>query len=135
MQSTCPHSFLPPLQVGLSVTLRHKYGHRNLMDMVNKFGFFSSYTEATKYRQSSATTQGVDISSDITDVFVQYEADNIDHANKTLDGNDTIHVMDQMATFTPGIKAVWKVPMQCKGEHGRPKEDWPCQTLSTEEPK
>ena len=128
MQSTCPHSFLPPLQVGLSVTLAHKYGHRNLVDKVNKFEFCN-------HTRCSATKQGVDISSDITDVFLQYQADNIDHANKTLDGNDTIHVMDQMATFTPGIKAVWKVPMQCKGEHGRPKEDWPCQTLSTEEPK
>ena len=44
MQFTCPRSFLPSLQVGLSVILEHKYGHRDLVDMINKLGFCSSYT-------------------------------------------------------------------------------------------
>ena len=39
-----------------------------------------------------------------------YQADNVDHASKTMDGNDTVHVMGQMATFTPGIKTARKVP-------------------------
>ena len=30
LQSTCLHSFLPPLQVSLSVTLEHEYGHHGL---------------------------------------------------------------------------------------------------------
>jgi hypothetical protein len=93
MHSTCPHSFLPPLQVGLSVTLEHKYGHHDLVDMVGKFGFCSSYTEASKYRKNAATTQGVDIINEIADTFVQYQADNVDHDSKTLDGYGTIHVM------------------------------------------
>jgi len=110
MQSTCPRSFLPPLQIGLSVTLEHKYSHRDLVDMINKFGFCSSYTEASKYRRSAAATLGVDLIDDIGDSFVQYQADNIDHASKTLDGYGTVHVMGQMATFTPGIAAARKVP-------------------------
>jgi hypothetical protein len=110
MQSTCPRSFLPPLQVGLSVTLEHKYGHRDLVDMISSFGFCSSYTEASKYRRSAATTQGVDVINEITDTFVQYQADNVDHASKTLDGYGTIHVMGQMATFTPAIKVTRTVP-------------------------
>ena len=61
MQSMCPRSFLPPLQLGLSVTLEHKYGHRDLVDMINKLGFCSSYTEASKYRRSAAATLGVDV--------------------------------------------------------------------------
>ena len=48
MQLTCPRSFLSPLQVGLSVTLEHKYGHRELVDMMSKLGFCSSYSEANK---------------------------------------------------------------------------------------
>ena len=110
MQSTCPRSFLPPLQVGLSVTLEHKYGHRDLVDMIGKFGFCSSYTEATKYRKNAAATQGVDIINDIANTFGQYQADNVDHASKTLDGYGSIHVMGQMATFTPAINATRRVP-------------------------
>ena len=41
MQSTCPWSFLSPLQVGFSVTLEHKYGHCDLVDIINKLGFCS----------------------------------------------------------------------------------------------
>lgn len=110
MQSTCPRSFLPPLQVGLSVTLEHKYGHRDLVDMISKFGFCSSYTEAQKYRQNAAQAQGVDIIHDIGDAFGQYQADNVDHASRTLDGNDAVHVMGMMATFTPAIKVQRKIP-------------------------
>ena len=103
MQSTCPRSFLQPLQVGLSVTLEHKYGHKDLIDMLHKFGFCSSYTEATKYRKSTAATTGVDVIDDVGEAFVQYQADNIDHASCTLDGYGSVHVMGQMATFTPAI--------------------------------
>ena len=110
MQATCPRSFLPPLQVGLSVMLEHRYGHRDLVDMISKLGFCSSYTEASKYRKNAATTQGNDVIDEVSNTFVQYQADNIDHATNTLDGYGTIHVMGQMATFTPGIKVTRRVP-------------------------
>ena len=87
MQSTCPRSFLPPLQIGLSVSLEHRYEHRDIVDMIGRFGFCSSYTEACKYRKNAATTQGVDLVNEIGDSFAQYQADNVDHASKTLDGN------------------------------------------------
>ncbi len=56
VQSTCPHSFLTPLQIGLSVILEHNYGHQDLVDVISKFGFCSSYTEASIYRSNTAMT-------------------------------------------------------------------------------
>ena len=110
MQSMCPRSFLPPLQVGLSVTLEHKYGHRDLVDMINKLGFCSSYSEANKYRTNAAAVQGVDLPEEVTRSFLQYQADNVDHACKTLDGHGSVHVMGQMATFTPAIRSIRQIP-------------------------
>lgn len=110
MQSTCPRSFLPPLQVGLSVTLEHKYGHRDLVDMISNLGFCSSYSEANKYRTNAAAVQGVDLPEEATNSFLQYQADNVDHASRTLDGHGSVHVMGQMATFTPGIKSTRQIP-------------------------
>ncbi|MPC95446.1 hypothetical protein E2C01_090658 [Portunus trituberculatus] len=73
MQSTCPRSFLPPLQVGLSVALEHKYGHRDLVDMINKIGFCSSYTEVNKYRSNAAIVQGDKLPEQVAHSFLQYQ--------------------------------------------------------------
>ena len=113
MQSTCPHSFLLPLQVCLTVTLEHKYGHRDLVDMINKLGFCSSYTEANKYRSNAAAVQEVDLPEEVAGSFVQYQADNVDHASRTLDGYGSIHVMGQMVTFTPAVQSIRRIP-RCK---------------------
>lgn len=110
MQSTCPRSFLPPLQVGLSVALEHKYGHRDLVDMINKLGFCSSYTEANKYRSNAAVVQGDNLPEQVAHSFLQYQADNVDHASRTLDGHGSIHVMGQMATLTPAIQSTRRIP-------------------------
>ena len=110
MQTTCPRSFLPPLQVGLSVTLEHKYGHRDLVDMTNKLGFCSSYAEANKYRSNASVVQGVDLPEDVASSFLQYQADNVDHVYRTLDGHGSIHVMGQMGTFTPAIQCTRRIP-------------------------
>ena len=96
--------------VGLNVNLEHKYGHKDLIDMLHKFGFCSSYAEATKYRKSTAATTGVDVIDDVGEAFVQYQADNIDHASCTLDGYGSVHVMGQMATFTPAISTSHSIP-------------------------
>ena len=104
MQSTCSHAFLSPLQIGLSVTLEHRYGHRELVDLINKLGFCSSYCEASIYRRSAAATHGVDMISEAADTFCQYMADIIDHDSRTIDGSGTIHIMGQMVTFTSAVK-------------------------------
>ena len=92
-QSTFPRSFLPPLQLKLSVPLEHMYGHRDLVEKLNKFGFSSSYKEANNYRKNAASVQGVDAISNIEGTFIQYMADNIYHASTALDGYGAVHIM------------------------------------------
>ena len=105
MQSTCPRSFVVALQLGLGVVLDHKYGHRDLVDMVNRLGFCSSYTETCMFRQSAAASQSVDVDlANLVGTFIQYQADNVDHSTKTLGGHGSVPVMGQMATFTPARK-------------------------------
>ena len=60
MNATCPRRF-SPLQVGLSVTLDHKYGHRDLIDLLSGLGFCSSYSEATLYKKNASVTQGINL--------------------------------------------------------------------------
>ena len=75
IQSTCPRSFLPPLQVAqVLVALEHKYGHCELMDMLNKLYNSSSYSEANKYRAIATVVQGIDLSEEVTRSFLQYQA-------------------------------------------------------------
>lgn len=78
---------------------------------INKLGLCSSYTEASICRRNAALTQGDDMTGAITDNFVQFQADNVDHATKTLDGHGPIHVMGQMTpTFATAIKVTRTVP-------------------------
>ena len=95
MQSRSPRSFLSHPQVGLSVTLEHKSA-----DMVSNLDFCSSYSEANKYR--ATVFQVIDLLEEVTKSLLQYKADNIDHASMILDGYGSIHVMGQIAKFTPG---------------------------------
>lgn len=64
---------------------------------------------ASNYRQNAATTHGFDVIDEFADTFVQYQADNVDHVSRTLDGSGTIHVMGQMGTFTPALKVTRRV--------------------------
>lgn len=72
MQSMCPRSFLPPLQVDMSVTLEHKFGNRDLADTISKTGFCSSDSKGNKYRTNAAAVQGVDLPEEVTKSFLQY---------------------------------------------------------------
>ena len=103
MSATCPRGFLSPLQVGMSVTLDHKYGHRDLIDLLFSFGFCSSYTESGLYKKNAAVAQGAHIDKLTTDSLLHLIADNVDHNAKTLDGEDVIHMMGQMGAITPAI--------------------------------
>ncbi|KAG1667334.1 SCAN domain-containing protein 3 [Nymphon striatum] len=101
MSATCPRAFLSPLQVGLCITLDQKYGHRDLIDLLFKFGFCSSYAESGMFKRNAAVTQGVDVGELTTNALLHLIADNVDHNAKTLDGEEVIHMMGQMGAVTP----------------------------------
>ena len=80
--------------------------------MINKFGSAHLTHNTSTYRRCAAATRGtcIDVIEDMCDSFVHYQADNMDHASRTLDGHGSVHVMGQMATFTPAIVGTRKVP-------------------------
>ena len=90
MSATCPRGFLSPLQVGLCVTLDHKYGCRDLIDLLSNFGFCASYSEATLYKKNAAEAQGVSIDELAKNALLHLIADNVDHNANTLDGKNVI---------------------------------------------
>ena len=101
--SAWPRSFLPPLQVGqVLVALEHKYGYCELMDMLNKLYNCSSYSEANKYRTNATVVQGIDLPEEVTRSFLQYQADNVDHASRTIDGYSSVDIVGQ----TPAMKII-----------------------------
>ena len=82
MSATYPRRFLSPLQVGLSVTLDHKYGHRDLIDLLYRLGFCSSYSESTMDKKNAAMALGVDVSEIPENAIIHLIADNVDHDAK-----------------------------------------------------
>ena len=110
MSATCPRRFLSPLQVGLSVTLDHKYGHRDLIDLLHNLGFCSSYSESTVYKKNAAMAQGVDVSEIPENAILHLMADNVDHNAKPLDGENVIHMMGQRVPITPATPSMKKIP-------------------------
>jgi len=103
MSATCPRGFLSPLQVGLCVTLDHKYGRRDLIDLLSKFGFCASYSEATLYKKNAAIAQGVGVEEVAENAVLHLIADNVDHNANTLNGENVIHMMGQMGAVTPAV--------------------------------
>lgn len=110
MSATCPRGFLNPLQVGLSVTLDTKYGHRDLIDLLYSFGFCSSYSECSLYKKNASVVQGVDRGAVPAESLLHLIADNVDHNAKTLDGEHVVHMMGQMGAVTPAIANSTSIP-------------------------
>ena len=81
MQATRPRVLIAPLQIGLAVQLHH-FVSRFLIDSLHAQGFCSSYREATQYERNVAVHHGTEIPN-ISDEFVQYIADNVDHNVRT----------------------------------------------------
>ena len=60
MQAARPRAILQPQQLGLALQVHRQFGTQFLVDVLNKFGFCSSYIEVQKYERSAAFHQGTD---------------------------------------------------------------------------
>ncbi|CAG2207340.1 unnamed protein product [Mytilus edulis] len=110
MQASRPRALITPLQLGLGVQVHHNFASRFLVSTLNSLGFCSSYYEVQKFESSAAAVQGVDLPGDISNSFVQFVADNVDHNTRTIDGLNTFHGMGIIAGITPGTKRTQPIP-------------------------
>ncbi|XP_063399578.1 uncharacterized protein LOC134684250 [Mytilus trossulus] len=110
MQASRPRALITPLQLGLEVQVHHNFASRFLVSTLNSLGFCSSYYEVQKFESSAAAVQGVDLPGDISNSFVQFVADNVDHNTRTIDGLNTFHGMGIIAGITPVTKRTQPIP-------------------------
>ena len=61
MQAARPRATPPPLQLRLALQVHRQFGTKFFVEVLNKFGFCSSYSEVQKYERSAAFHQGTDI--------------------------------------------------------------------------
>ena len=68
-----------------------------------------SYQEVGAYERSAAVTHGVNIET-MSNEFVQFVADNVDHNICTIDGLHTFHGLGIIATVTPKLQRNQVIP-------------------------
>ncbi|CAC5381294.1 unnamed protein product [Mytilus coruscus] len=88
--------------LGLGIQLHHNFASRFLVSTIHSLGFCTSYSEIQRFESSAAISQGIDLPGDVSNSFIQFVADNVDHNIRTLDGNDTFHGMGLIAGITSG---------------------------------
>ena len=110
MQAVRPRVLLAPLHLGLGIQMHHHFGSKFLIDSLRAHGFCSSYATVLQYERKAAVAQGTDLPGHISDQFIQYVADNVDHNTRPLDGKGTFHGRGIIATITPGGRISKLVP-------------------------
>lgn len=71
------------------------------MDILSSLGFAASYSNTIQYEISAVYHPQPRILSSESGAFVQYVGDNADINIRTLDGNNTLHVMGMIMIATP----------------------------------
>ena len=89
---------MSPLQLGLAVTLYHRYGSKDLINILSTLGFCASYSHVQLFQASALTFQGEPV---LEKCFSQFVFDNADHNVCTLDGFNTFHYMGGIQVVIP----------------------------------
>lgn len=98
-----PRTLVSPLQIRLGVQLHHSFA--SLVSTIKNLGFCSSYSERQRFESNAAVSQGLNIPGDLSQSFIQYVADNVDHNLRTLDGNNTFHGLCIICGISPSTNA------------------------------
>lgn len=61
VQAARPRAIRAPLQLGIAIQLHHQYSSAFLIDILNRFGFCSSYNEVIKFEKNAAITSKADL--------------------------------------------------------------------------
>ena len=88
-----------PILFTLPVELDHVLGSQCLTNHLNKLGFYESYDELLKFKQTVVTNESIDELLQNDEGFATFIADNIDHNIATLDGRGTFHGMGVIAVI------------------------------------
>ncbi|KYM94341.1 hypothetical protein ALC62_15043 [Cyphomyrmex costatus] len=93
-----PKKMISPLQLGLAVTLYHRYGSKDLIDILSSLGLCASYTKVSLFQASAINFQTEPI---MQKCFGQFAFDNADHNVCTFDGFNTFHCMGGIQIIVP----------------------------------
>ncbi|GFX15136.1 uncharacterized protein TNCV_2480501 [Trichonephila clavipes] len=94
-------SFSSQILFNPSVFLHRRYGYKRLIDVLYSLRFAASYGNTIQYEISAAYHPQPRILSLESDVLVQYVGDNANINVHTLDGINTLHVMEMIKIVTP----------------------------------
>lgn len=100
MSAVRPRSFLSSLLNSVSVYLYHKFGSKQLIELLSSLGFASSYNDASML-EISAVMRPEKIAID--EGFLQFVFDNADFNVNTLNGLNTFHAMGGIMVVTPQV--------------------------------
>ena len=103
IQAARPRSVITPTLFGLGVEVDHLFGSKWLINELSRLGFFISYEEVTRYKQSVIHSESLEnlLAEYFPGTFTQWVADNVDHNVATLDGQGTFHGMGVIAVSSP----------------------------------
>jgi hypothetical protein len=80
VQAARPRSVISPVLLAVGVSMDHVFGSRWLIETLARLGVSVSYDEVYLFKQSCVQSADVDKQQLLTDAFVQWSADNIDHS-------------------------------------------------------
>lgn len=94
---------IPPLHLGLSLLVWHKYGSRDLIGILHSCGICVSYDELRRFLTSAVMNQNKGVTNGFLPsgiierskkgLMIQEGDDNIDINTETIDGKNTYHSM------------------------------------------
>lgn len=99
ISATKPRSFLSPFQIGVSLSLYHRFGSKDLIEILSTLAVTCTYEEVLNYQRSLIKSQSRPMLKESG--YSQFAFDNADHNVCTIDGRNTFHYMGGIQIVTP----------------------------------